>query len=178
MKLTQYCQILNSRRSTKTPGNQALTTLRIIIFIITPMEEKEEHRVTNIKTPSRATEAIDHIIETLIKNIRDGRISIIKKITKVIKLISKEDTKVTKNLWEIFNNFSKVNHKDNHFGKTSKGRDSSMRRKSLNSEAQFEDHSCLAYFCLCYLLSFCHPDPRIQIIRTHLTRWTNIHWWI
>lgn len=62
------------------------------------MEEKEEHRVTNIKTPSRATEAIDHIIETLIKNIRDGRISIIKKITKVIKLISKEDTKVTKNL--------------------------------------------------------------------------------
>lgn len=107
------------------------------------MEDKgEEHKVTNTRTPSRATEVIDHIIEILIKSIKDGRISTLKKIMKIIKLISRKDIKVTMILSDLFNNFSKINPKDNPFGEISKGRDNYIKRKSLNSETQLEDHSC------------------------------------
>lgn len=61
------------------------------------MEEKgEEHKAINIMIPFRAIEAIDHIIGTLIKSTKDGRISTTKKIMKIIKQISREDIKVTK----------------------------------------------------------------------------------
>lgn len=135
------------------------------------MEEKEEeHKVTNIRTPSKVTEVIDHIIGILIKSIKDGRISTIKKIMKIIKAISREDIKVTKILSDLFNNSSKIKRKDSPFGEISRGRDNCMKRKSSNSETQFEDHLCWAYFCLSCLLFFCLLDPVILTTRTRLIK--------